>query len=151
MKMFLRFNENNLQLLEMVIIEDMYKYYCNFMNVLIKPHNIISTQNSTPCMSEIRHFSVAFSTHAIFFAVGGITSDLRHPTNVGRRSDTPWCHLFDRFLFQSVNQNLHKPSKIRRHSTLVASAFRRTKVSEEWQCRRYFYPKSVGCSTLSDT
>ena len=102
-------------------------------------------------MSEIRHFTVAFSTHTLFFAVGGITSDLRHPTNVGWRSDTPWCLLFDHFLFQSVNQNLHKPLKIRSHSTLEASAFRRTEVSEEWRRRRYFYPESVRFSTPSDT
>ena len=74
--------------------------------------NKISTQNLTPCMSEIRHFSVTFSTHTHLFAVGGITSDLSHPTNVGRRSDTPWCRLFKHFLFQSVNQNLHKPLEI---------------------------------------
>ena len=82
----------------------------------INVHNRISTQNSTPCMYEIRHLSVAFSTHTLFFVVSGITSDLQHSTNVGWRSDTPLCHIFDRFSFQSANQNYinHRKSDVLR-------------------------------------
>ena len=94
-------------------------------------------------MSEFRHFFVASSTHPLFFAVDGITSDIRHATKEGRRSDTPWCRLFDSFLFQSVNQNLHKPSKIRHPPTLKGSAFRRVEVSDAWRCHQCFYPESV--------
>ena len=35
MRMLLSFNVDNLQLPEMVIIEDMHKNYCKFMNVLM--------------------------------------------------------------------------------------------------------------------
>ena len=80
-------------------------------------------------MSEIRHFSVASLTHTLFLAIGDITSDIRHATKVGQRSGTPWCRLFDSFLFQSVNQNLHKPSEIRRLPTHEASVVRRDEVS----------------------
>ena len=34
--MFLTFNEDNLQLLEMVITKEMRKYYCKFMNFLME-------------------------------------------------------------------------------------------------------------------
>ena len=82
-----------------------YCLYSNHNPRTIIHHNRISTQNPTPCMFEIRHFSIAFSTHTPFFGVGCVTSDLRLSTNVGRRSDTPLCCIFDRFSFQSANQN----------------------------------------------
>ena len=68
-------------------------------------HHRISTQNPTPCMSKIRHLRDGLSTHTLFFAVDGVTSDLWHSTNVGWRSDRPLCHIFDHFSFQSANQN----------------------------------------------
>ena len=71
----------------------------------MQTQNIISTQNPTPYMSEIRHFSVAFSTHTPFFGVGGVMLDLRHSTNVGQRSDRPFCCIFNCISFQSANQN----------------------------------------------
>ena len=42
LKMYLNYNEKNLQVLDMVIIEDMCKYYCKFMNFLMAPvHEVL--------------------------------------------------------------------------------------------------------------
>ena len=76
-----------------------YGRYQQLITRMIQNRNRISTQNLTPCMSEIRPFSVASLTHALFFTVGGITSYIQHDTKVGRRSDTPWCLLFDSYIF----------------------------------------------------
>ena len=48
MKMFLSFNDNSLQLSEMVITEDMHKYYCKFMNILMAPVYEVLFQNRLP-------------------------------------------------------------------------------------------------------
>ena len=48
MKMFLSFNENNLQLLEMVLTKDMCKDYNKFMNFLMAPVYEVLFQRRLP-------------------------------------------------------------------------------------------------------
>ena len=48
MKMFLSFNDDDLQLLEMVMTKDMHRDYCNFMNSLMAPVYEVLFQERLP-------------------------------------------------------------------------------------------------------
>ena len=101
-------------------------------------------------MSEIWHFFVSFSTHTLFFGVGGITLDLWPTTNKGRRSDRPLCRIFDRYSFWSANQNC-----INRQNSNVLRPLKR-RPSDRQKCLRNggvvgFNSDSVGNLTHSDT
>ena len=61
LRMFLAFNEDNLQLPEMVIIDEMSRDYCNFMNFLMAPmYNVFFQEilpRVLPKMKEILQLS----------------------------------------------------------------------------------------------
>ena len=55
MRILLAFNEDNLQLLEMVIIEEMSKDYCQFMNFLIAPvYNVFFQEKFPKVLPEMK-------------------------------------------------------------------------------------------------
>ena len=61
MRMFLTFNEDNLQLPKMVITKEMSKYYCKFMNFFMDPvYNFFFQETSLrvlPKMKELLQLS----------------------------------------------------------------------------------------------
>ena len=59
--MFLTFNEDNLQLPDMVVTDEMSKYYCKFMNfIMAHGYNVFFQERLPrvlPEMKELLHFA----------------------------------------------------------------------------------------------
>ena len=55
MRMFLTFNEDNLQLPKMAITDEINKYYCKFMNFLMAPvYNVFFQENLPKVLPEMK-------------------------------------------------------------------------------------------------